>query len=86
MKTYLHMAAPEHEVAYQELIALVKKHADHLSSLEMLAIAANMLGKLAALQDQRTVTPAMVMEIVACNIEEGNRQIISNLQQSKGSA
>ena len=62
MKTRLHVAAPEHEVAYQDIVALVRKHGEHLSAVEMLAIAANMLGKLCAMQDQRSLTPAMVME------------------------
>ena len=84
MKTRLHTAAPEHEVVYQELVALVRKHADHLSSVEMLAIAANMLGKLVAMQDERTMTSEMAMEIVAQNIEEGNRQAIEQLMSSKG--
>lgn len=86
MKTRLQVANPEHEIAYQDLVALVRKHAEHLSSMEMLAIAANMLGKLCALQDQRQFTPAMVMEIVVQNVEEGNRQAIAQVQQSKGSA
>ena len=86
MKTRLQVANPQHEIAYQDLVAVVRKHAEHLSSMEMLAIASNMLGKLVAMQDQRTVTPAMCMEIVAQNIEEGNRQAVAEVQNSKGSA
>jgi hypothetical protein len=78
--------APEHEVAYQDIHALVSKHADKLSALELLAIAANMLGKLVAMQDQRTVTPAMAMEVVARNIEHGNKQVLDPIMQSKGRA
>ena len=70
---------PEHEVAYQDLCALVNKHADRLSAIELLAIAANMVGKLVALQDQRTVTPNKAMETVARNIELGNQQVIEQL-------
>ena len=86
MKTKLHTAAPEHEVAYQDIVALVRKHGEHLSAVEMLAIAANMLGKLCAMQDQRSLTPAMVMEIVAQNVEEGNRQAVAEVMKSEGSA
>lgn len=82
----LHTARREHEVAYQDLTALVRRHADKLTGLELLAIAANMLGKLVALQDQRSVSPEMAMEIVARNIEEGNRQVLEQIGQSKGSA
>lgn len=77
----LHQAKPEHEVAYQDLCKLVNKHADKLTSLELLAIAANMLGKLVALQDQRSVSPSMAMKIVAENIEHGNKQVLDQFSQ-----
>ena len=80
-----HRAKPEHEVAYQDLVALVRKHADKMTSMELLAVAANMLGKLVAMQDQRKVTPAEAMEVVASNIEFGNKQVIDELGQSRGS-
>jgi hypothetical protein len=86
MKTKLHTAAPEHEIAYQDIVALVRKHGEHLSAVEMLAIAANMLGKLLAYQDQRIMTSVMAMEIVAQNIEEGNRQAVAEVMKSEGSA
>ncbi len=79
-------ARPEHEIAYQDLCALVNRHASKLSALELLAVAANMVGKLVALQDQRTVTPALAMETVAQNIESGNQQVLAQIAHSKGSA
>lgn len=85
MSVTVNLAKPEHEVAYQELCALVSKHAAVLTPLEILAIAANMLGKLVALQDQRSVTPAMAMAVVAKNIETGNQQVIEQLAQAGGS-
>ena len=82
-----HTARPEQEVAYQELVALVNKHAGHLSALEMLAVAANMLGKLLALQDQREITPEQAMQVIAHNIEMGNRQVVEELSSTtKGRA
>jgi hypothetical protein len=80
----LHIAKPEHEVAYQDLTALVSKHANKLTPLELLAVAANMLGKLIALQDQRKTTPEMAMRVVSDNIEYGNQSVIATL--SKGGA
>ena len=80
------IAKPEHEVAYQDLCALVNKHADKMSALELLAVAANMLGKLVALQDQRTVTSEKAMRVVAENLELGNAQALGALLQSRGSA
>lgn len=76
----------EHEVAYQDLIALLNKHAGSLPASEMLAIAANMLGKLIALQDQRTMTRERALEIIMKNIEEGNSQVIDNVTNTKGNA
>jgi hypothetical protein len=80
----LHLAKPEHEVLYQDLCKLVAKHGDSISAQEMLAVAANMLGKLVAMQDQRTMSPAVAMEIVAQNIEHGNKMVVEQLTQSKG--
>jgi hypothetical protein len=83
----VHTAKPEHEVAYQDLANLLRKHADKLSSLEMLAVGANMVGKLIALQDQRTVTPELAMKVVAANIEMGNQHLIGALvAKSDGSS
>ncbi len=80
-------ARPEHEVAYQDLCALMNRHADKMSAIELLAVGANMLGKLVALQDQRKYTPVQVMEIVAKNIEHGNAQVIAELaNNTAGSA
>lgn len=75
---------PEHEVAYQDLTELMRKHADKLSSIELLAVGANMVGKLIALQDQRSVTPAMALKVVSMNIEAGNAQVLEQLSASQG--
>lgn len=77
---------PEHEIAYQDICALVNKHAAKLSAIEILAIAANMVGKIVAMQDQRKVTPAMAMEVVAKNLELGNAQVIEELAKAPGRA
>ena len=77
-----HLAKPEHEVAYRDICGLVAKHADRLTAAELLAVAANMLGKLVALQDQRTMTPKEALEIVAANIEFGNAQVLEQLKVS----
>ena len=79
-------ARPEHEVAYQDLCALINKHAAVLTPLDLLAIGANMLGKLVALQDQRITTPDMAMDVVAKNLELGNQQVLAQLGNTRGSA
>lgn len=80
------MARHEHEVAYQDLCALVSKHAAKLSALELLAVASNMLGKLVAMQDQRTTTRDKALDVVIKNLELGNVQVLEQLKDSKGAA
>lgn len=80
------IAKPEHEVAYQDICALVSKHASKLSAAELLAVAANMVGKLVAMQDQRKMTPDAAMEIVAKNLELGNSQVLANLAAARQSS
>lgn len=80
-------AAPKHEVAYQELAAVLKKQADlGVSAEELLAIAANMLGKLIAMQDQRTMTSERALKIVIENMTHGNEELFAQLHTPKGSA
>ena len=69
---------PEHAVAYEDICALVGRHAAKVTAVDLLAIAANMIGKLIAIQDRTTMTPARAMEIVMANIEGGNREAIES--------
>lgn len=80
----IHLAKPEHEVAYQDLCQLIGKHAGKLTAIELLAVAANMLGKLLAMQDQRTTSPEMAMKVISANIEHGNQTVIATLASAKG--
>lgn len=75
----IRLAKPEHEVAYQDMCVLVNKHAHKLTAIELLAVAANMLGKLIAMQDQRKTTPEMAMKVVSANIEYGNQSVLEEL-------
>jgi sulfur transfer protein SufE len=79
-------AKPEHEVLYQDLAKLLGRHGDKVTAEEMLAIGANMLGKLLAYQDQRTMTRERGLEIIIQNIELGNQQAIAEVMNSKGRA
>jgi len=82
----MRVAKPEHEVLYQELAKLVGRYADKMTSEEVLAVGANMLGKLLAFQDQRTMTRERGLEIIIKNIETGNAQAVSELMKSQGRA
>lgn len=78
-------ANADHEAAFQDMCAVLKRH-EHLSAAEMLAVASNFVGKLIAMQDQRTMTSERVMLIVSRNIEMGNQQAVEALLDSKGEA
>ncbi|MDR3562028.1 MAG: hypothetical protein P4N59_11420 [Negativicutes bacterium] len=83
MRARVEIAKPAHEVLYQDLVKLMRKNAGNITSLEMLAIASNLVGKLVAMQDQRTVTREIAMETVAKNLEAGNQHVIAQLTNSK---
>lgn len=76
----------DHIKVRNAMLAAIRKEAEHMDALEILAIASYTVGQLVALQDQRTVTPAMAMEIVASNIEAGNLHVIEGLLDTGGSA
>ena len=77
-----------HRAFRDDAIALLRKHAGELDAKDMLAmsVAANMLGKLVAMQDQRKMTPAMGMETIARNIEVGNAEAIAEVNSPAGKA
>jgi hypothetical protein len=86
VKMALTKSTPEHEVAYKDLYELLKKNIGGATAVQLLAIAANMVGKLIAMQDQREVSREDAMEIVLTNIEHGNKQALDKLMESKGNA
>ncbi len=78
------IAREDYMVAYDDMVKLLKKHAHKMSSLEMLAVAANMNGKLLAMQDQRSISPAEALKCIGENIEIGNNEAVKALQKSQG--
>jgi hypothetical protein len=84
MKTKTKLPTPKHLAMRDEMIAVIRKHGSHLPADEILAIAAYTVGQIVALQDQRTMTPAMAMEIVASNIEAGNQQAQAEVKSAGG--
>lgn len=77
-----------HRQFRDDALALLKKHteAGNLSGLELLALTSHLVGQVIAMQDQRSVTREVAMQIVSANIEQGNREMIDNVMASTGSA
>lgn len=79
------LARDEHKVLYKELSALLAKHPS-ITAEEALAVASNLVGKVLALQDQRTMTKQRAFTIVLRNIEAGNEEVVSEMEnmETKG--
>jgi hypothetical protein len=88
---------PEHRLKFQQAgirLALLKadidaafgKHKDDITPMEMLAVAAQVVGMLLALQDQRKITVAQALAVVQANIEEGNQAAIAGMGAAQGRA
>lgn len=86
MKVRSVKTSAQHEAFYQDVMRCFKAHSQHMPAEEMLAIASNIVGKLLAMQDQRTMSTDRAMRIVQENIEEGNAQMIREIMQSRGQA
>ena len=74
-----------HHAFLLDLKAVIGKH-QQLSAMEMLAVTAQLVGTLIALQDQQKMTPEMAMDLVAKNIEAGNQEAIANVFKTAGRA
>jgi hypothetical protein len=79
-------AQPRHQEFRNDVVAVLRKHAGHLSAEEMLALAAHLTGQVIALQDQRTMSPQRAMEIVIANLEAGNDEAMAEVQNPLGTA
>jgi hypothetical protein len=78
--------SPAHREFYNDVVSLLDKHAGKCSAKEMLAIASQLVGKLIAMQDQRSMTQEIALKIVMVNIEEGNQQVFDVMNDTQGSA
>jgi hypothetical protein len=76
--------SPEAEACRLALTNAMRPYADKLGAQGMLAVAAALVGQLIALQDQRSMTRAMAMEIVARNIESANQGVLDSLRNAPG--
>ena len=86
MRVTVHQPTAAHRAFRDDTIMLLKKHAGNLDAKEMLALAAHLVGQIIAMQDQRTVSREIALEIVTRNIEVGNAEVLSELGKSAGAA
>lgn len=67
-----------HKSFRDDMIKVLAKHGKNLRADEMLALAAYTTGQLIALQDQRTMTPEMAIQLVEFNLQDGNLHALEN--------
>lgn len=84
MKTKIAAPSAAHLALRKALEDAMRAHGAELEAQELLAVTAHLVGQLIALQDQRAMTPAMAMDLVGRNIEQGNREVVDGLLGSTG--
>lgn len=67
---------PEHQALMAAMKAPIGVEGANIDSAVILAVAAQLVGQLIAVQDRHTMTPERAMAIVQANIEIGNQTAI----------
>ena len=75
----------DHMAMKADIAAILDKYRDN-HPLEILAVAAQVVGMIIALQDQAKISPQRAMDVVARNIEAGNQVATAPLSNPAGSA
>ena len=80
--------APAHQEIRDDLIAMLRNKADAtgIPAEEVLAIVANTVGQLMALQDQTKYTKDQIINLVVTNIEAGNAHALAKIKSAGGTA
>jgi hypothetical protein len=84
MKMKTSLPTKQHMAMRDDLIAVIRKYGADMDAAAILAVASYTVGQIIALQDQRTMTPAMAMEVVAANIEAGNEHAQAEVKSAGG--
>lgn len=79
MKTKVITLSEVHHAFHKDATELLRKHADSLSAMEMLALTSHLVGQVLALQDQRVMTKEAAIQVIMDNIEAGNVSVIDSL-------
>lgn len=70
-----------HEEFHEALFTVVQEHSEQLAGQVILAIMANVMGRLAALEHG---DPRGILELIVKNIEQGNRDALALLEVPAG--
>lgn len=77
-------AEEKHNAFSQELIQLLYKYCDEVSAQETLAVAAQVTGKILALQNPLKATADALSELISVNIKFGHYEMVQRLSGDMG--
>jgi hypothetical protein len=87
MKPKLHVASAEAMIFAGGLIELIRQHSETLTTMEAMAILAQLLGKMTLLPSARvTMTEEMMMNLIMENIRRGSRSGLDPMGPVAGEA
>ncbi len=66
-----------------DAMAMLQRHMTPDTKERLLAVAAQLCGQLLAMQDQRTMTPQMGVDLIWLNVQVGNHQVIGKLANAE---
>ena len=79
-------ATAAHEAFRREVVDLLKKHTEAMPREEVLAVAAQIVGQIMAMQDQTKMTTLRAQRIIERNITIGHATVVGQLHETKGTA
>ena len=74
---------PEHLRVILDIVGILKKHEEELSSIEILAVLSNVLGVVIAGQDPVSHSREEILRIVNVNMEMGNRSAVRSVLSTR---
>jgi hypothetical protein len=76
--------SPAHLALREALHRAIGAEGGAMDVADILAVFSHMVGQLIAMQDQRKVTPAMALQVVQENMQQGNREMVESLLLAPG--
>ena len=78
MATKRFKVTARHEQFRLDLLKAMRRYED-VPSIELLCVASQLVGQLVAMQDQTRYTNSEIMELIADNVQEGNRLVTEGM-------
>ena len=77
-------SSDKHRRIHKDFKKVLRRYEKDLTAIEMLAVAAHLVGTLIALQDKDKVTPEEAVKLVQLNIQAGNDEAVRAHERPDG--